>query len=107
MSVFITISTGATGLRVETGPKSPFTASKLAGESAVEVKSSKRREERRNVDTGRRPSVQWDDDERCTERRGSKASSRRQSVVKGSIGDPNERRSSVDRKKEVLVIRGS
>jgi hypothetical protein len=89
------------------GPKSPFTASKLAGESRVEVMSSKRREERRTVETGRRASVHWENDERCKERKGSKASSRRHSVVKGSAGDLKERRSSLDRKKEVLVIRDS
>lgn len=102
MAVLVTVSTD---VKAEMGPKSPFTAPKLAGEAAVEVKSSKRREERRTVDIGRRASVHWENDERCKERRGSKASSRRQSVLNESTGELKERHLSLDRKREVLVTR--
>ncbi len=84
---------------------SAYPPSKVAGESAVMVIPSKRREEIRTVDTGRRASVHWENDHRCKERRGSKASSRRESVAKGDAGDSKSRHGSLDRKKEVWVTR--
>lgn len=104
MAVLITVSAGATSPVAEMSPKSLDTASSTAGDVIVEVTSSGRREERKTVEMGRRESAQWDNGERCNERRGSKASSTRQSVVKGSTGEPKERLSRLDRKREVLVI---
>jgi hypothetical protein len=103
MSVLITMATSA---KVETSPTSSYRASKVVGESAVVVIPSKRREEVRTVDTGRRASVHWDNDQGCKERKGSKASSRRQSVAKADTGDLSSRHVSLERKKEVLVTRG-
>lgn len=103
MSVLITM---AAGVKVEMSRTSGYPTSKVAGESAVVVIPSKRREEMRTVDTGRRASVHWENDGSCKERRGSKASSRRQSVVKGDTSDSKNRHGSLDRKKEVFVTRG-
>jgi hypothetical protein len=96
----------ATSVKVEMSHKSGYPTHRVAGESAVIVIPSKRREEMRTVDTGRRASVHWENDQGCKERRGSKANSRRQSVVKGDTSDSKNRHGSLDRKKEVLVNRG-
>jgi len=103
MSVLITM---ATGVKAEITQKSGYPTHKVAGESAVVVIPSKRREETRTVDTGRRASVHWENDQGCKERRGSKANSRRQSVAKGDTSESKNRHGSVDRKREVLVTRG-
>jgi hypothetical protein len=102
MSVLITM---ATVVKDETPHTSRYPNFKVAGESAVVVIPSKRREEMRTVDTGRRASVHWENDQGCKEQRGSKASSRRQSVAKGDTSASKNRHGSLDRKKEVLVTR--
>ena len=102
MAVLITMAGSA---KVEMSPKTGYSTSKVAGDSAVMVISSKRREEVRTVDTGRRASVHGENDQGYKERRGSKASSRRQSVAKSDTADLKHRHGSLDRKKEVLVTR--
>jgi hypothetical protein len=102
MAVLITVAASA---KVEMSPKSSYPTSRVAGDSAIMVIPSKRREEVRTVDTGRRASVHWEHDQGCKERRGSKASSRRESVAKGASSDSKNRHGSLNRKKEVLVTR--
>jgi hypothetical protein len=102
MSVLITSATSA---KVDMSHESSYSTSRVAGESAVVVIPSKRREEMRTVDTGRRASVHWENDQGCKERKGSKASSRRQSVAKGDTRDLKNRHGSLDSKKKVLVTR--
>lgn len=102
MSVLITM---ATSVKVETPHTSGYPTSKVAGDSAVVIIPSKRREEMRTVDTGRRASVHWEGDQGCKEQRGSKASSRRQSVAKGDKSDSKNRHGSLGGKKEVFVTR--
>jgi len=99
MSVLITVASKA---KITSG----CPTSRVAGDSAVVVIPSKRREEMRMVDTGRRASVHWENDQGCKEQRGSKASSRRQSVAKGDTSGSKNRQGSLDRKREVLVTRG-
>jgi hypothetical protein len=103
MSVLITVASRA---KIEMSNTSGYPTSKVAGDSAVVVIPSKRREETRTVDTGRRASVHWENDQGCKEQRGSKASSRRQSVAKGGASGSKNRHGSLDRKREVLVTRG-
>jgi hypothetical protein len=102
MAVLITV---ATSVKMEMSNTSGYPTSKVAGESAVVVIPSKRREEMRTVETGRRASVHGGHDQGCKERRGSKANSRRESVAKGDTGDSKNRHRSTDWKKEVLVTR--
>jgi hypothetical protein len=102
MAVLITVASSA---KVDMSHKSGSASSMVAGDSAVMVISSKRREEVRTVDTGRRASVHWEHEQGCKEQRGSKANSRRESVAKGSSRDSKYRHGSRDRKKEVLVTR--
>ena len=76
-------------------------------ETVLEIKSSKTREERRMVDTGRRLSVHYEDGERCKERRGSKDIMRRKSsAAKGDIGDFKKRHEGLDGKRDVLITTG-
>jgi hypothetical protein len=102
MAVLITMAASA---KVEVSPKSSYPTSRIASDSAIMVIPSKRREEVRTVDTGRRAAVHWEHDQGCKERKGSKASSRRESVAKGASSDSKNRHRSLDRKKEVLVTR--
>jgi hypothetical protein len=115
MSLTITTTTTTATARVKMAPPSPMYAHptfKFAHDTAVEIKSSKTREERRTVDTGRRTSVQWhdsldsEDGERCEERRGSKDTMRRKSVVKADNEGFKKHRGGVHSKREVLVSKG-
>jgi hypothetical protein len=69
------------------------------------IMSTKTREERRNVDTGRRASVQFAEKEYHSGRRGSKDSTRKKSMTENG-SERSKRHGSIDRKKEVLIVKG-
>lgn len=105
MSVLTTVTTST---RTIIARPPALSASKVGSEGLLEViMSSKTREERRTLETGRRASVvQSEDAERFKERRGSKDSSRRKSVVTDNTSEQSKHRGATDRRKEVLVIKG-
>jgi hypothetical protein len=80
-----------------------YSASPPLYEPCIEIKCSKTREEKRYIENCRRPSIFEEEWERCTERRGSKDTTRRKSVVEAQM---KKRRGSLGDKQEVLVVVG-
>jgi hypothetical protein len=107
MSILATVTTANTKVRAKMAPLPTSSGLKPMDETVMEIKSSKTREERRMVDARRRSSVQYEEGERCKERRGSKDTMRRKSsAAKGDVGNFKKRHEGLEGKRDVLITKG-